>query len=499
MPDTMFSRFFDTHGVILPMLVPFVGAILALAVRRPIVQRSIVIGALLVLIAIAARFVFLTDGDALPLYRLGDWPVPIAIVFVVDRFASALLLLTAVVGLGSALYATGGLDREAPFFHPLFLLQVAGLNGAFLAGDLFNLFVFFELLLIASYGLLIYGSTMPRLRSGVHYVVLNLVGSAMFLIAIGTLYGATGTLNMADMAARIATLPASDAGLVRAGGLLLLVVFGLKAALMPLGFWLPEAYSATSVPVASLFALMTKVGIYAIVRVGTLFFGAQGGVGAGVYDAWLLPAAIATMAVGSLAAWSAASPRRLTASLLLVSIGTMVAGLALPGTPAMAGALYYLMHSTLAAAAMFLLAEESFRVRRRPPALVTVWLFITVLALAGLPPLPGFIGKALILMAALDQPNTGWVWTLILASSAVAVTALGRVITVARAGHRIAADQPQEISPWRVQHAPAVMLGAILLLTLFAGPATAFAERTAQQLRTPDQYIRAVLDAPGGR
>jgi multicomponent K+:H+ antiporter subunit D len=498
MPDAM-QTFLDTHGVLLPVLLPFAAAIVVIALRHPTAQRIVLITTMLALIAVAWRFLVVTDGDVLPLYRLGDWPMPVAIVLVVDRLSSVLLLLTGVVGLGSAVYATGGHDREAPFFHPLFLLQVAGLNGAFMAGDLFNLFVFFELLLIASYGLLVYGSSMPRLRSGVHYVVLNLVGSAMFLIAIGTLYGATGTLNMADMAERIATLPAADAGLVRAGGLLLLVVFALKAALVPLGFWLPEAYSATSVPVASLFALMTKVGVYAIVRVGTLFFGPGAGIGAGTFDGWLLPAALTTMAVGSLAAWSAASPRRLTASLLVVSIGTMVAGLALPGVPALAGSLYYLAHSTLAAAAMFLLAEESFRVRRRPPALVTVWLFLTVLALAGLPPLPGFIGKALILEAALDTGGSGWIWTLVLVSSAVAVTALGRVITVARAGHRVAAGQPQEESPWRVQHAPAVMLTAIVLLTIFAGPATAYAERTATQLLTPQRYIRAVLDAPGGR
>jgi multicomponent K+:H+ antiporter subunit D len=487
------------HAVILPVLLPFVGAIFALALRNTTAQRIVVLGTMLLLIALAWQFVVEADGGGYPLYRLGDWPMPVAIVLVIDRLSAALLLLTAVVGLGSALYATGGIDRDAPFFHPLFLLQVAGLNGAFMAGDLFNLFVFFELLLIASYGLLVYGSTMPRLRSGVHYVVLNLVGSAMFLVAIGTLYGVAGTLNMADMAERLALLPSTDAGLVRAGGMLLLVVFALKAALVPLGFWLPEAYGATSVPVASLFALMTKVGVYAIVRVGTLFFGDDGGVGAGTYDAWLLPAAITTMAVGSLAAWSAASPRRLTAALLMVSIGTMVAGLALPGTQAMAGALYYLAHSTLAAAAMFLLAEESFRIRRRPPALVMVWLFIAVLALAGLPPLPGFIGKALILTAALDQPGTAWVWTLILASSAVAVSSLARVIAVARAGQRMVPGQLQELSPWRVQHAPAIMLSGIVLLAVFAGPATAFAERTALQLRTPSLYIRAVLDAPGGR
>src|SRR5690606_2213561 len=231
-------------------------------------------------------------------YRLGDWPAPFGIVLVLDRLSALMLVLTAAVALFSLLHAVQGQDRAGPLYHPLFQLQLVGLNGAFLTGDLFNLFVFFEILLIASYCLLVHGSTAPRLRAGVHYVVLNLAGSSLFLIAVGTLYGVTGTLNMADMAQKVALLGAPDAALVRSAALLLLVVFALKAALVPLYFWLPAAYSAASAPVAALFAIMTKVGVYSIVRVYTLIFGSGGGVAAEVATPWLLPLALLTVVLG---------------------------------------------------------------------------------------------------------------------------------------------------------------------------------------------------------
>jgi multicomponent K+:H+ antiporter subunit D len=262
----------SAHLVILPVLLPFLTGIVLLLVgsRRPALERVLSITGTLALLLVAVALLLAAAAGEPRAYRLGDWPAPFGIVLVLDRLSALLVLLTAVIATFSLLHAMQGQDRRAPLFHPLFQLQLVGLNGAFLTGDLFNLFVFFEILLIASYCLLIHGSTAPRLRAGLHYVVLNLAGSALFLVAVGTLYGVTGTLNMADMAQRVAALGAGDAALVRRAALLLLVVFALKAAVIPLHFWLPAAYSAASATVAALFAIMTTVGVYARVRGDTL-------------------------------------------------------------------------------------------------------------------------------------------------------------------------------------------------------------------------------------
>ncbi|HUF49672.1 MAG TPA: proton-conducting transporter membrane subunit, partial [Longimicrobiales bacterium] len=227
------------HMVILPVLVPFFtgSALILLALRRIEAQRAVSLAGVVLLLALSAWLVGTADRGATLVYRLGDWPAPFGIVLVLDRLSALMVLLTSVIALFSLLHAVQGEDAAGPLYHSLFQFQLVGLNGAFLTGDLFNLFVFFEILLIASYCLLVHGSTGPRLRAGVHYVVLNLAGSALFLIAVGTLYGVTGTLNMADMALKVALLGPADAALVRAAALLLLIVFALKAALIPLYFW----------------------------------------------------------------------------------------------------------------------------------------------------------------------------------------------------------------------------------------------------------------------
>ncbi len=463
------------------------------------VRRVLLIGTMLLLLVIAVAITVRVDEGTLLLYRLGDWPAPIAVMLAVDRLSAMMLVLTAVVALATGWHATGGVDNEAPYFHTLFLLQVAGLNGAFMAGDLFNLFVFFELLLIASYTLLTYGSTRARLQSGMHYVVLNLVGSTLFLLAIGLLYASTGTLNMADMAVQLRTVAGVHAPMARSGALLLLVVFGLKAALGPLSFWLPSAYTAAPSSIAALFALMTKVGVYAIIRVGTLMFGREAGALANVFEPWLLPVALLTIAVGAVAALSARALPRLTAALLIVSVGTMVAAAALFTAASLAGALYYLAHSTLAVAAMFLLAGNVRELRHRPPAFVFGSLFVAAVALAGLPPLAGFIGKVLILQAAPGGRAGIGLFVAILLSSAIAVASLSRVANTGRAIRvRLAGSQPP-VPRFMVRHAPSALLLMIVALSLFARPATAYAARTAGQLVDPQSYIDAVQAASGSR
>ena len=241
--------------------------------------RRIALGAALLGLAVAAALAWQADADgALPqVYRLGDWPAPFGIVLVVDRLLAMMLLLTALLALPVLVYASGGWDAHGRHFHPLFQFQLMGLNGAFVTGDLFNLFVFFEVLLIASYALAVHGQGRARLRAGLQYVVLNLAASALFLVGVALVYALTGTLNLADLALRVPRVTGPEARLLQAAALLLLVVFGFRAVLMPLSMWLPTTYSAASAPVAALFAVMTKVGVHAVLRVHGVVFGEGAG------------------------------------------------------------------------------------------------------------------------------------------------------------------------------------------------------------------------------
>jgi len=515
-----------SHLAIAPILLPLLTAMLLVVLqalgragggRRR--QRTLSVASAASFAALGVLLVARADGAAAPeVYRVGAWPGPFGIVLVLDRLSALMLLLTGLVALGAMLHAVRQRsDQRAHYFHTLFHLQVAGIAGAFLTGDLFNLFVFFELLLIASYCLLVYGGTVARIRSGLHYVVLNLVGSSLFLVAAGTLYGATGTLNMAELAVRTAALPAADAGLVRAGALLLLVVFALKAAVVPLHFWLPSTYAAVNPAVAALFAIMTKVGVYGIVRVHTLAFGPDAGVATLVAAPWLLPAALVTLALGALGALASRRLRPMQGYLLVMSVGTMLAPVALFDASALSAGLYYLVHSTLASAAMFLVADLVARERggvddelvRGPavarPALLGAIFFAGAVAVAGLPPLAGFVGKALILAAAPSDGRGWWLWAVTLGGSLVALVALARAgSTLFWNTYRDRDDDPFD----PVVHgaptaapatagmvAPAVgLLALVVALTALAGPVTAYTTATAAQLLAPQPYLDAVLD-----
>lgn len=519
------------HLVIAPILLPFIAGALLLAMGRLSLptQRWVAVGSVLVQIAAAiALLAAVSNGDIL-VYRLGDWPAPWGIVLVADRLAAWMVLITTLLALFAAIFAGGGVDAQGRHFHVLFQMQLFGLAGAFLTGDLFNLFVFFEVLLIASYGLALHGGGAARTRTGLHYVVMNLAGSSVFLFGAGLIYAALGSLNLADLAAKAATLAPDQLGLARAGGLLLLLVFGLKAALLPLHLWLPRAYAGTSAPVAALFAIMTKVGIYAILRTHTLLFGSAAGELADLFTPWLLPLALATIVIGTLGALAASSLARLAAYLVLVSVGTLLAGISV-GTEGIAAALYYMPHSTFTAALLFLLADaikrrrlvsgDGFADDADMPRHV-LWgslYFAAAVAVAGLPPLSGFIGKFLILRASPGQP---WIWAVIL------LGALLSLIALARAGSRIFFDAtPMATAPATATTATASttlitptasiggsavadnevlpssaselwamggLLSLILVLTVSAGPAVDFARASAQQLANPALYIAAVL------
>ena len=509
------------HLPILPVLAPFAAAVLLLAVRDlpMLTRRRIAVIAVLVQIGIALALLGAVSGGEILVYRLGDWPAPWGIVLVADRLAAWLMLTTTLLALFAVIHAGDGADRQGRHFHVLFQMQLFGIAMAFLTGDLFNLFVAFEILLIASYGLLLHGGGPARVRAGLHYVILNLIGSALFLFAAGLIYASLGTLNMADIARQAAAVSPENLGLARTGGLLLFVVFGLKAALLPLFLWLPGAYAGTTAPVAALFAIMTKVGAYALLRSDTLLFGAASGALAGLFEAWRLPLALATLAAGMIGALAASSLSRLAAWLVIASVGLLLTAFS-AGTAGIAAGLYYLPHSTFAAALLFLLAEAF---KRRRPATAdflmperdmprhAVWgaLFLfAAVAAAGLPPLSGFLAKFMILRAA---PGEVWV--------AVLLAALFGTIALARAGSALffstrtveppppgdpapvidqlpgeAADPP---SGPRERLAILGLAALILALTVGAGHAARYTGAMAEQLTTPALYLKAVLGDRG--
>jgi len=512
------------HLAIAPVLLPLVAGILLLLFRHsPIMlRRMFSVAAVLGQIGIGLMLLESVNGGEILVYALGNWQAPYGIVMVADRLAVWMLLITSLLALFPLLYACRGFDLVGRHFHVLFQLQLFGINGAFLTGDLFNLFVFFEVLLLASYGLILYGGGRLRTKAGLHYVVLNLVGSSLFLIAVGTLYGVFGTLNMADLALKMGSVSAENLGLARAASLLLFAVFALKAALLPLYLWLPAAYSQTSAPVAALFAIMTKVGAYSILRVSTLMFGAQAGDMSGLIEPWLLPLALATLIIGLFGALAAKSLREQAAYLVVASVGTLLTAFALASVPGIAAGLYYLPHSTFAVAALFLLAEriafsrgelgDRFEPGQAMPgaALLGSLFFFTAILLAGLPPLSGFLGKFLLLKAALAHPAWGWIMALVLLGGLLGLIALARSgsllffrsLPPPESSEPVAVttavkSETSESATSLVSVLPILgLLGLTLGLTLAAGPLHQLATATAEQLLQPYLYIHAVL---GGR
>jgi multicomponent K+:H+ antiporter subunit D len=497
-----------SHWIIVPVVLPLLagGGLVLLERVRPAWVREVSLASVLLQLAVAVHLLAWADSGRVGAYLLGNWPAPFGIALALDRLGALMLLLTAAVALASVLYARGGDEARSPHFHALFQFQLMGLNGAFLTADLFNLFVFFEVLLIASYGLLLHGGGAGRLRASLHYVIFNLAGSALFLIAVAMLFGVTGTLNMADLALRVAQLGAEDAVLVRSAALLLLVVFCVKAALLPLYFWLPDAYGSATPPVAALFAIMTKVGVYAIARMYTLVFGDGGGVAAHVAWPWLPAFALGTLALAAVGALAARRMRTLAAYIVIASAGTLLLAVGLGTEAGVAAAVFYLVNSTLVAAALFLLVDRiaalrgSLRDRLRPAPLpqggwASTGALYAVFAVsaAGVPPLAGFLGKGFVLDAALAAPMTLAAWTVILVSS------LGLLIALARAGTTLFWAGQDGAAPAAAAAHGAHRLALLWLLLLvianavFAGALAQFAQSTARQLAERRPYIDAVL------
>ncbi|MCB1772568.1 MAG: monovalent cation/H+ antiporter subunit D [Gammaproteobacteria bacterium] len=494
------------HLVIAPLLLPLITGIALILLRgsaNPL-RRTLNVASTLALAVVAAALVLQASDGSVQVYRLGDWPAPFGIVLVADRLAALMVIITAVLAAAVLLHAVRGSDRDGRYFHVLFQLQLFGLNGAFLTGDLFNLFVFFEVLLIASYGLLLHGGGPLRTRAGLHFVVINLVGSTLFLFAVGALYGVLGTLNMADLARQAAAVAPDDVGVVRAAGLLLFAVFALKAALAPMHLWLPGAYGNTSLPVAAMFAIMTKVGAYAILRVYSLVFGADGGPVAGLLDPWLLPLALVTVAVGTFGLLASRRLALQAAHLVIVSAGTLLAAFGIGSDAAIAAGLYYLAHTTFAAAALFLLADIIGRARGDlhdnlvtgpvlPRTQLVGGLFLlSCITVAGIPPLSGFFGKLLILQSSVNTPWVSWVFGVLLVTSLLGIMALARsgsTLFFATDDRVATAPAPHNLDLVGVVS----LVSAGIVLVVFADPVYAFARDAAMQLLQPGDYIAAVL------
>ncbi|GGX43554.1 monovalent cation/H+ antiporter subunit D [Saccharospirillum salsuginis] len=495
------------HLPILPILIPLLMGTLMLLppLGNTIVrQRVVSVASNLVLMAVSLALL-IQSLDQSQIYAVGDWQPPFGIIIVADQLSALLVLLTSVLSFGALLFSLAGEDNQGKYFHSLFMYQLMGINGAFLTGDIFNLFVFFEVLLIASYALLIHGGGKAKTAASVHYVTLNLIGSAFFLFALGILYGTLGTLNMGDMAAKVGSLGPGARILAEAGVLLLLLVFGLKTAMLPMHFWLPRTYAAASAPVAALFAIMTKVGVYAIFRIHTVVFGANAGELAFVAVPWIWPLAIGTIIVASIGVLAAPTLRIMIANLALISAGTLLLAVVLLNPQAVIAGLYYLVHTTLVTGALFLLADliatqrgqasDRFVVSR-PMAqapLLGVLFFIGALTVVGLPPFSGFVGKALLLQAAETNLQMGWIWPTILISSLMVLIGLSRAGT--NLFWHLSGNKPGTVRSEPIQIvAIAFLLSASPLLVIFGGPVTEFAASAAEQMQATYPRVQTAIE-----
>jgi multicomponent K+:H+ antiporter subunit D len=513
-----------SHLIVAPVALPLAAGALMLLLdeRRHALKAAISIVSLVLLLLASVALLSLADQPVAPVYALGDWPAPFGIVLVADRLAAVMVLLAAALGLASLIFSLARWDRAGPRFPSLVQFLLMGLNGAFLTGDLFNLFVFFELLLAASYGLALHGSGTGRVRTSLHYIVMNLAASLLFLVGVGLIYGVTGTLNMAHLAQRIPDVAAPDRVLVEAGAAVLAIAFLVKAAMWPLGFWLPATYAAASAPAAALFSILSKVGVYAVLRLWLLFFG--GGVGSEI----LLCGGIATLAFGVIGMLASQDLGRMAGYCIIISSGTLLAALSLVDGAVTGAALLYLVASTLGIAAFFLLIELVQRARepgadvlavtaeafglddeeREPEeqpgsvipatmAFLGASFICCTLLVAGLPPLPGFVAKLALLAAVLEPQPVAWpAWTLL---ALLTLSGLASIIALARAGVRIfwAAEERTVPRVRVIEIAPvAGLLAACVALTLAAGPATRYLQDAAHALHAPQSYVDSVLARP---
>ncbi|MCU1741106.1 MULTISPECIES: monovalent cation/H+ antiporter subunit D [unclassified Pseudomonas] len=534
-----------SHLIIAPILLPLLTAALMLMLgekHRPLKAR-LNLGSSLIGLGISVLLLIGTQAGetgSIGVYLPSNWQVPFGIVLVVDRLSALMLVLTGIIGVSALLFAMARWDRAGASFHALFQIQLMGLYGAFLTADLFNLFVFFEVLLAASYGLVLHGSGRSRVSAGLHYIAINLLASSLFLIGAALIYGVTGTLNMADLALKIPLVPEADRGLLHAGAAILAVAFLAKAGMWPLNFWLVPAYSSASAPVAAMFAIMTKVGIYTLLRLWTLLFSDEAGASAHFGGDWLIYGGMATIACAAVAILAAQRLERMASLSILVSAGILLSAIGFAQPNLTAGALFYLVSSTLALSALFLLAELIERSRSanelpldedidplprpleslhpRPGtnlddeqkavvgqvipwtmAFLGLSFIACALLIIGMPPLSGFIGKLTLLSALLnpkglgiDAPISPAAWALL---ALLVLSGLASLLAFSRMGISRFWTPQERPSPAlrRFECLPIVaLLGLCILLTVKAEPLLRYTQAAAESLDTPGRYISAV-------
>ncbi len=553
MSEATFLAAWMPHLMLAPIMLPLLSAAVMLLLPEEKHRTKLVLNlgsTLLGLVITCALLVWAQqqgEPATMGVYLPGNWPAPFGIALALDRLSALMLVLTSAVGLAAALYGSARWYRAGVHYHPLFQFQLMGLSGAFLTADLFNLFVFFEIMLAASYGLLLHGSGRARVQAGLHFIAINLAASSLFLIGVSMLYGLTGTLNIADLAQSVAQVEEADRGLLHAAAGILATAFLIKAAVWPLNFWLVPAYSAATAPVGALFAIMTKVGVYAILRLWTLVFSSEAGASALFGGLWLIGGGMVTMAFGAIGMLGSQRLGHLAGYAAIVSSGTLLAAMGFGQNGLTAGMLYYLPSSTLAVCALFLLSDvidrwrnsddsadpyepradaapflnaelvptdgtnldddEEVLVGRAIPAaaaFVGLSFMACTLLIAGLPPLSGFVGKVTMLTALLNPLGLGssaglrpgWVgWTFMAVLIASGLLAL---IALSRAGIRhfwAAHDRPTPQLRVLEGLPIAALLAACIGLTFAAAPAMRFTQATADALHAPDTYVRAILSA----
>ncbi|WP_039759504.1 monovalent cation/H+ antiporter subunit D [Bartonella queenslandensis] len=523
------------HLLILPILLPLsTGALLLFYDERRSKLKSLISifsAALLVIVAVLLVKRALEVAPAADVYRLGNWPSPFGIVLVLDRLSAMMLLLSSLLSSAALVFARAHWYKAGPHFQSLMQFFMVGINGAFLTGDLFNLFVFFEVMLTASYGLALHGSGPLRVRAGLHYVVVNLVASLFFLVGAALIYGIVGTLNMADLSVKIQYIASSDITLFEIGAALLGIAFLIKAGIWPLNFWLMPTYSAAVAPVGASFALLSKVGIYIILRLTLLWFGPESGHFSHFGQTVLFFGGLATMAFGFIGVLASQVLVRLAAYSVLVSSGTLLTAIGIGNTALIAGALFYIVSSTLALGAFFLVVELVERCQDAAANVLTVtmevygddeeeeedevgtYLPVTLailgacfglcaLLIIGLPPFSGFVAKFMMFVALLNNSRENvstslpvyhdWLFMMFVTLSGfaalIAMTRTGiRTFWVSLEG-RIPRVQVIEFAP------VAVLLALCFLMTIVAGPVSRYMVETAKTLYETQNYIGSVLD-----
>jgi len=477
--------------LILPILIPFLSAVATLLAwgQRPFQRAMGVLGT----VGLLGAGVMLLDSvwrDGIQTLQVGNWPAPFGITLYADLFSAAMVILAGLIGLAVAVYSLGSMDadRERFGYYAIFHILLMGVCGAFLTGDIFNLYVWFEVMLIASFVLMVLGGERAQLEGGIKYVTLNLMASALFLAAVGILYGVTGTLNMADLAHRLGRMSAP--GLTTALALMFLVAFGIKAAVFPLFFWLPASYHTPPVAVSALFSgLLTKVGVYALIRVFTRLFVQD----VGYTHTLILVIAGLTMITGVLGAVAQTEVRRILSFHIISQIGYMVMGLGMLTPLALGGAIFYIIHHIIVKTNLFLISGMVLYLRgthqlknlgglyRAYPGVSFLFL-IPALSLAGLPPLSGFFAKLALVRAGLETGQFAIV-AVALGVSLLTLFSMMKIWNEAFWKPSGEDDPPPTRSVPTALWLPTAGLALLTILVgLAAGPLLVFSMRAAEQL-----------------